>query len=270
MSKGPVLVRSPNLSYAWAKVLSLTMLPGGGDLPELVVRFGPAPEDRRIRDILDGHLTRATKRKADGRQRCQTVAQTIFPIAMLREGQARADLFARYLRILPQLKRCPLNRRGTYFERLISFPNGTGASAPVNQLEKVITDLSGERSRLTALQVGIFNPATDHSAEPYQGFPCLQQVAFRPSGKDKLCLTAFYPLHYLFERAYGNYLGLAALGAFVAAESNREVESITCVAGVGRREIGKSEAEPLHSEVNKYIRSLGGFEALDTVEASLG
>jgi len=270
MSKGPVLVRSPNLSYAWAKVLSLTMQSGWEDLPELVVSFGPAPEDRRVRDILDGYLTRATKKKAEGRQRCQTVAQTIFPIALLREGQLRADLFARYLRILPQLKRCPLNRRGTYFERLIAFPDGTDASAPVNQLEKVITDLSGPRSRLTALQVGIFNPATDHSAEPYQGFPCLQQVAFRPNGKDKLCLTAFYPLHYLFERAYGNYMGLAALGAFVAAECNRELESVTCVAGVGRREIGKGEAKPLHADVSSYINSLGGFEKLDTVEASLG
>jgi hypothetical protein len=43
-----------------------------------------------------------------------------------------------------------------------------------------------------------------------------------------LAVNASYPIQFLFEKGYGNYLGLYRLGQFVAHEVNRELTQFTC------------------------------------------
>jgi hypothetical protein len=43
-------------------------------------------------------------------------------------------------------------------------------------------------------------------------------------------VTAFYATQHIFHKAYGNYLGLAELGAFVARETALQLIRVTCVA----------------------------------------
>src|SRR3546814_7420399 len=62
-----------------------------------------------------------------------------------------------------------------------------------------------------------FDPGRDHVASAQLGFPCLQQVSFEPTTAG-LVVNAFYATQQVFDKAYGNYLGLAQLGAFMAHE----------------------------------------------------
>jgi hypothetical protein len=49
-----------------------------------------------------------------------------------------------------------------------------------------------------------------------------------------LLISALYPMHYLWARAYGNYLGLMNLGRFVAFEMGLELTALTCIALVAK------------------------------------
>jgi hypothetical protein len=272
MIEGPIVVDSSNLSYAWAQAFTVSMSRGGEELSQLVVNIripeDDPTEDTTVREILDKYLLVGPGKP---RRACEVVAKTIFPFTMLRRGQPRDVLYARYRKMVPRLRKHPANRRGIYFERMIMFkPKGLPAEHPgINQLEKIIRDLNGPRSRRSGLQIALFDPTQDHRNTPYLGFPCLQQIAFAES-KAGLVLSAFYPMQYLYERAYGNFLGLVKLGRFVADQTALKLARVVCVAGIGKREISKRDALALHAEVDKHVTALGGFQRLDTCQLSLG
>lgn len=46
-------------------------------------------------------------------------------------------------------------------------------------------------------------------------------------------MTAFYATQHILNKAYGNYLGLARLGEFVASEVGLTLKNLTCIAGKG-------------------------------------
>ncbi|HEU4730643.1 MAG TPA: hypothetical protein VFT22_22255 [Kofleriaceae bacterium] len=261
MTKGPTLITSTNLSLAWARLFTLSMTPGNDEIGQAIVYIKPTEsglEDGRIRSLLDHHLLEGADKR---RQSCDTVAKTIFPHTLVRKGHSREDLYATYNKLLPQLMKTPANRDGTYFQRMISYlPSGSNVT-PVNQLEKIIRDLIAQRTRRSGLELAIFDPTRDHTNEPYLSFPCLHQVALSFTDADTLTLTALYPLHYIYERAYGNYLGLLRLGQFIAAESGHRLVSVVCVAGVAKREVSKSAVMTLNESILSHVAGLGGFEA---------
>jgi hypothetical protein len=302
MSNGPTVIAANNISYAWARAFDLT-LAAGDEVSQLVVSVSFAPEqpyeDMAVRSLIDQHYVRHPKRNRLRRQSCDTVAKTIFPYTLVRPGQDRADFYRTFLKILPQLKRCPANRRGMYFERMISFApawravteadppempadpdepvddetaeaveaaaEGAQEFEPVNQLEKVISDLAGGRTRRSGLQLAIFDPTRDHRRNPYLSFPCLQQVSFLPHSGQQLSLMALYPMHWLYERAYGNYLGLARLGLFVASQVDRTFTQLTCVAATAKRELKKADCVDLQAGLATHLEGLGGLEAVTKV-----
>jgi hypothetical protein len=47
---------------------------------------------------------------------------------------------------------------------------------------------------------------------------------------DGIAITGFYPSQHIFDRAYGNYLGLAHLGRFICDQTGLELRRITCIA----------------------------------------
>jgi hypothetical protein len=54
-------------------------------------------------------------------------------------------------------------------------------------------------------------------------------------------------MQYLFERAYGNYLGLVRLGRFMAHEMGLQLERVVCMAAVAKLEVGIDEVKTIVS-----------------------
>lgn len=76
----------------------------------------------------------------------------------------------------------------------------------------------------------------------------MQQIAFVPNSKTaSLHVVAFYPHQYLFQRAYGNYLGLIQLGRFVAHEMHLTLTAMTCVSTIADLEVSAKKIAPILS-----------------------
>jgi hypothetical protein len=68
-----------------------------------------------------------------------------------------------------------------------------------------------------------------------------------------LSVTGFYATQTLFERAYGNYIGLCELGRFFAHEWGRELTRVTCVASIAELDIGAREGQAIASRALALI-----------------
>ena len=122
---------------------------------------------------------------------------------------------------------------GLYFERLISFGNSGPPYVGKNQLEQILKNWRRGVRRRSAFQAMIFDPTKDLASQPQRGFPCLQQLTIVPDfHRETLALNAFYATQQLFEKAYGNFLGLARLGTFIAGQTGLEMERVTCFVGI--------------------------------------
>jgi hypothetical protein len=216
-------ISSPNISLAWSAALasviasrrispiSVTIAGFQGELPD---------ENLTIRAALDEALAQ------NGRVSCEETAFTIFPYSTWQRlsDAPREVLFERYRRMYPRLLARDKQKYGTYFGRLIDYEGiKQGKRRVVNQLDHIISTwqrstAKNRRMRSSALQASLFDPAKDHTGQPVRGFPCLQQVGFGYDDEDGLTVSAFYPTQYMFDRAYGNYLGLCHLGLFMAKE----------------------------------------------------
>ena len=194
------------------------------DLPLFIeitgMEDGVPAEVASIRNRLDQELVRL------GLYECHTVANTIFPSNLWERSSDRHALYGRYQRMLPRLLRRRENRNGQYFERMIAF----GGDRPVdgNQIEHLIRIWGEGVRRPTAFVANVFDPARDHTRQRRRGFPCLHHVTFTPLDRGGLAINASYPIQFLFEKGYGNYLGLYRLGQFVAGQVNRELTQFTC------------------------------------------
>lgn len=232
----PMLIEEENLSRAWARVfLEVLDHPGTAVAPLVLSVTGFTPEgepeeDSALRSALDACL--ATVERVD----IETVAWTIFPQPLWRlAGYDRHRLFELYSEAYPRYKALNprLNSRGLYFGRLVEFGSGPRGG---NQLEWIISAYR-ERSgvRKSMLQAAIFDPARDHVREAQLGFPCLQHVSFIP-GDGLLTLNAFYATQQLFDKAYGNWLGLCRLGHFMAREMGLTFARLNCFVGIEKLE----------------------------------
>lgn len=158
-------------------------------------------------------------------------------LTLWNRSQNRHLLFSRFNTVWPTVRRCPANKYGSYFYRLTTYGCNTDV---VNQLDYIIETWNRGNKRRSALQASIVDPAKDSSHSRQRGFPCLQQVSFLPigqNGKEGLEVIAYYPTQFIFEKAYGNYLGLYRLGDFMAHEMQLRLHRVTCI--VIRPLIGK-------------------------------
>jgi hypothetical protein len=238
----PAMINDNNLSRAWSRLI-LGILGGAGtEVSPLVLSLsgfdeqGNVAEDPGLRHALDELL----KRK--GRLSVEDVAFTIFPQRLWQMCRGnRARLFALYRATFPrwQAMNRKANGRGLYFERMVMYGRGP---CDGNQLEWILSQY-GARSgvRRSMLQATTFDPGRDHVASAQLGFPCLQQVSFEPTAAG-LVVNAFYATQQVFDKAYGNYLGLARLGAFMAREMDMPLARLNVMIGVAKLErITKSD-----------------------------
>ena len=71
----------------------------------------------------------------------------------------------------------------------------------------------------------------------------LQQISFEPTATG-LVVNAFYATQQIFDKAYGNYLGVAQLGAFMAHEMGMPLARLNVMVGVAKLErIAKSDPD---------------------------
>ena len=254
MMSSPLIVEENNLSVAWGKAF-LKVLHAGEIAPLMVIINGldnaEPPEIPAIRDALDLALETNGKKGAS----CHESANTIFPYSLWNPDTDRHDLYRRYLKIYPRIRKYPRNRNGVYFQRFIAFDYDDKVQNNVNQLDHIIETWNGGNHRRSALQAAVFDPRKDHTNQPQRGFPCLQQVAFTPIGSS-LSVTGFYATQYMFERAYGNYLGLCRLGRFMAHEMELRLSQIICIATRAVYYGAKRDLERLAQQVET---ALAGF-----------
>jgi hypothetical protein len=244
MSNQTIIVPTTNVSEGWADVFNHVMAAPGAQAGPIVLELeaqnGVAVETPIIRELLDEELKKHDKFSI------HTTAFLIFPWKLWNMlGQPDvARLRDIYLkRIYPALKRRGPrhNSRGTYFQRMVQFSglNETvkgRSEKEVNQLLRVLeiwekAEGKGTHPRHSALQATIFDPAKDHHGAAQCGFPCLQQVSFNYHG-NLLTVGAYYPTQYVFDRAYGNYLGLCHLGQFMAKQMGLKFSGLRCFIGI--------------------------------------
>ncbi len=245
------IIEDTNLSNAWVQGLQRIILSKESEITPLILTLTEFEESLKIRAILDESLD---KKKLG---RVQTVSETIFPNSLyLLCNRDRKELYSRYMRNLPRIKKIDArgNGKGTYFERMIAFDD---EMTKINQLEMIIRTLqSGKIKRRSKLQIAIFDPRKDHTNQPFQGFPCLQHITFYKTKDGGLVLNSFYAIQYLYQRSYGNWLGLINLGKFVANELDIKFERFNCFIGVealDTQNISKVEAKELLTKLNSFI-----------------
>src|SRR5690606_38358199 len=88
-------------------------------------------EDVQVRAEVDAILSRK------GHKSVGTTASTIFPASLWNRTLRRAQLFDSYERNWPRIKKLGRNYNGTYFYRMINYPEGLRGGER-NQLEYII------------------------------------------------------------------------------------------------------------------------------------
>ncbi len=229
MSERSLLIEDDNLSRAWVRAFAALAAPGVESLAPLVLTVqipgdGSVSLVPAVGALVDAALT------LRGTPSSGTTANTIFP-SFWNPDRPRSELYERYHRMLPKLRKDRRNRYGIYFERLIAY--GSDA-APRNQLEYIIRTYARGNHRRSALQASILDPLRDETNQRRREFPCLQQVSFLPDRHAGLAITGYYPMQYLVDRAYGNYLGLCRLGRFIAHEIGMPLTRMSCIAATAR------------------------------------
>ena len=241
----PHIIEETNLSKAWCKTLEYIIHSRGTEVSPLVLTLTQFEECLQIKSALNSDLLSNQLDSID------TVSETIFPDSLYQYcGQNREVLYKTYLKNLPRIKKVDLrNNKGTYFERLIAF----GESEKINQLDIIIYSLQNSKDkRRSKLQASTFDPLRDHTKGAFQGFPCLQHVTFYKSESGGLILNSFYAIQYLYQRAYGNWLGLINLGKFVAKETHMELERLNCFIGVEKLDhLTKAKAQKLLQNITQ-------------------
>jgi hypothetical protein len=241
----PFIVIDTNLSRAWSRILLRTAAKGAGtEISPLVLSIsgfdegGEVEETDSVRETLDALLKKKSKFLIED------VAFTIFPQRLWEMARGnRQRLFELYKKAFKryQAMNRPLNGRGLYFERLMMYGRGPCEG---NQLEWILSQYdSRDGVRRSMFQGTTFDPGRDHVASAQLGFPCLQQISFEPT-EVGLVVNAFYATQQIFDKAYGNYLGLIQLGAFMAHEMHTKLARLNVMVGIAKLErIAKGDAD---------------------------
>ena len=233
-------VQAEDVAQAWLQASRALLDSRNGRMSNLCVAIAaPTVDHAAVRDEFRAFRAEcsATGRKAP--HDVDTVARTIFPNEFYRTTASNPEA---HLYELAEITRSavryhPKNSQGTYFERLVAYPSPSGDKETINQLAVVLKRLRhaskhGDQHG-NKYELALFHPARDTGL---QGFPCLSSVSLTLSG-GTLSATALYRNQYFIDRAYGNFLGLGNLLAFLCAESGFECGELVCLASHARIEI---------------------------------
>lgn len=259
----PEIITSENLSIAWGQAF-LKLYDNTGPMHSPLVISVTDFEDQipvenqPIRSAVDRALS-----DTEGKYVVKKTALTIFPNDLWEfrkypNHEKFAALFREHW--FPAVHRNNAhNRTGTYFQRLVAHGAEIQKHRLVDpytdQLQKIIEFWSHKGSiRRSALQAAIFDPSKDHTMSALRPFPCLQQVSFSYDNEGGLAITGYYPSEYIFDRGYGNYLGLCHLGRYIARQLGLSLTRMNCVVNHPILFGGKTSKRKL-SELTAIIRN---------------
>lgn len=212
------VVLGSNISTAWLRAVRYLCAYKYQVFGLVVVIDNPLATEpnihRAYEDLLGRHGLRSSTK----------VAKDIFPFndtsRWIRKPEA-SNL--RYLHLLENRKK---GGWGTYFERMIHWPNGDGTY--LNQLEQTINKLKNRRvHQRNWYQISLYHPSSDINR--LMGLPCLSTIDFKVDQGNTLHLCAHYRNHWFVRRAYGNYLGLGRLLSAAAQAAGLRVGKVHCV-----------------------------------------
>jgi len=171
---------------------------------------------------LDKHSPR---RRRLGKDDLREVIKTIFPYYLSQRFTNRPELYREYLQRHDRAMRFKRNRGtwGTYFERLVRFPN----HPETNQLETVINKLQAWKARSgTSLVFQLSTPSRDRPRT--RGGPCWQfgEIVWHPG--NRLDLVVVYRNHDFLNKALGNFIGLGQLLNFICTASGKTPGRLLC------------------------------------------
>lgn len=250
------VVDKANTSLAWQEACRKLDVPGNPkrDALHTTVHIRNAvAEDPHVRAEFD------QMRRERGYPLIETVANTIFPAELAAVSSTPEELVRRYRAMYPRLCRIDRgNATGTYFGRIVAYP---GENGPVDQLTALINRIrrqaAGRGPMTAAYEMDIAHPddpaASDltdddrdadadagtwsapvHAAgkdNGLRGFPCLSHCSFQLDRNRVLHAVALYRSHYMVARAYGNYLGLGRLLAYLAKHAEVRPGTLMVIAG---------------------------------------
>lgn len=241
-------IEGDSVAECWLKVLREFVDERISEISPIILKINNTDAQPDYREALEQDINEFLV--TQGQSKIETTAGTIFPQSLT---GGKESVFERYERIWKHIKTNSLNRRGTYFHRLVAY--GDDVRGIKNQLKHIIetyNGIDGVRGpvrRRSALIATVFDPFLDHKAQPMLGFPCLQQVCFVPAG-DRLHMNAIYAMQYFDTRAYGNYVGLMRLGSFMAGEMGLSFYYMNCmISTLALSAMKKSKARDI---VEKY------------------
>lgn len=232
----PRAVTSTTLSRAWLQtVLAINDLPSRSAVHVTTRILDPTLEESPIRQACDELL------ETLGLPSAERVANTLFPHAAAERIGDPARLAEHYRGIYPRIKKFRPNASGTYFGRLVEQSDGA-----VDQLTLLVEKLGNATGEGQALGSRYELNIYDHSRDGHRrmGFPCLSFVSFHLDDS-RLHACGVYRNHYLVERAYGNYLALSRLQAYIASAVGIQSGELLVIAGhaevdhAGKRDLAK-------------------------------
>lgn len=267
------LVEAKDLGSAW--LAAYTALEPPGEIVNFTVSIAnPSREDLGVRRAVEGRLVHSGLK---GAQSMHTVANTIFPFGLYRAEAENAA--ARFMANVAQgqaVRRSPKGRWGTYIGRLVAYPSRDGH--PTNQLELALRRLRRTPHYDDAYQMPVAVPGEEHVVTGMQlhgdirvdsatrGGPCLAHISLTAAHR-RLSMVALYRRHAYEARAYGNFLGLARLLAFLARESEHQVGELMVVTGHAVAELPRTQRSELLKEATV---SAGEITEIETSARPLG
>ena len=144
------------------------------------------------------------------------VINTIFPYNLNSYLSNRQELYSKYASVYNKSHN---KRWGTYFQRLISFGKGIKPQHP-NQLENVIVSLLGNSRQRFFRTLHLTGSNIESNVKPLGG-ACWQFGELIKNPEGKVDLIAVYRNHDYFNKALGNFIGLAKLLQFICHESHQ-------------------------------------------------
>lgn len=274
----PVFVQAVDIGSAWLSAYQ--ELEATGDAVNLAVSIAePLREDLGVRRAIENQLVKERHGRSNLFSRPQsmhTVANTIFPIGLYRPGPQGAQRFMANVRIGEKQRSSDRNRDwGTYIGRLTAYPAPAGGTT--NQLQSILDNLNRGVEYKDRYEIPVLVPDQDAGAGPDcataavlhgdtsvdrfrpVGGPCLAHVSLT-SFQRRLSMVALYRSHLYEVRAYGNFLGLARLLAFLARESNRQVGELLVVTGHAWAGLGSSARSELIAQARAHAGQVVDIE----------
>jgi len=250
------IITGKTTSDAWAAAFDVLADTKGRRLFHFAVRIEHADQEvAAIREIADRFMKdQALERDPT----IVTVRNTIFPKTVVRLANGPEDLPRVYKVGQSHRVRYASNSKGRYFERMI-LGRRVAKDDGINQIAETVRKLRDrpigkaryevdlELSDDDSVAIGVYQAERDITKPVRSAFPCMSHLSFQRDG-DLVHILAYYRSQDVATKAYGNYLGIGQLGAYVAQQSSLVLGTVTVVAGI-------AELNPRPAGLVKSVRS---------------